>query len=549
MLEKLVTASRSDVGRSRSENQDAWREASNALGERLLVLADGMGGHRGGGEASRMCVQTIEARFLEQHDPVEVRLRRGIEEANSDILRRGLEDSELSGMGATCVVLVLCPDGQAWVAWAGDSRLYRLRAGKLEQLTEDHSLVGEWQKLGVLTPAQAASHPKRNELTRAIGVTREVEPEIRPLELRAGDRYLLCSDGLSGPVDEATLAQVLGAREPETAARALIDAANSRGGPDNVTVQIAWLPDDSPQALAEPAAPEPDPVPEPRLELGPIAAETGPGPRTSLELPVRPPPLAPLVPRAPARVASGRSAAAARPARLRALPVLRPHMPSLVGGVAIGLLLAAAAAAYLRWQADEPVPVPSAPIPAPAAPIPEPTAGPVAEPPPAPRAASPPAPGPRGSTAPRPAPAPAAPAAEPAPSFVIVGEVPETGAVRWVPVPEPVPTSAEFQLPEPVHAFLDAWLAALTADDAAAYASLGFRTGAAEFARTQASRESFRLTQVEIAPRSSPAQTYLRVVLSYAFQNGSGRFRTEDELRLILEPAAGGLHFSGYWQE
>ena len=100
-----------------------------------------------------------------------------------------------------------------------------------------------------------------------------------------------------------------------------------------------------------------------------------------------------------------------------------------------------------------------------------------------------------------------------------------------------------------MHAFLDAWLAALSADDAAAHAALGFPISAAEFARTESARESYRLVKAEVSPRSTPAQTYVRVVLSYAFHNGSGRFRTEDEVRLILEPAAGGLHFAGYWQE
>jgi protein phosphatase len=554
VLDKLVTASLSDVGRSRSENQDAWREAGNALGERLLVLADGMGGHRGGAEASRMCVETIEQRFLEQHDPVEVRLRRGIGEANADILRRGLEDSDLGGMGATCVALVLSPDGQGWVAWAGDSRLYRLRAGVLEQLTEDHSLVSEWQKLGVLTPAQAANHPKRNELTRAIGVTREVEPDLRSLELRAGDRYLLCSDGLSGVVDPATVQQLLGAHPPVTAAQNLIDCANARGGPDNVTVQIAWLPDASP--AVEAGGPEP--------EIGVLASAIGTPAEPSFELPVRPPPLPPLVPRsAPRSEGPGSveaqpqrpSHAAGRPRRPGAgLTGRSPlHAPSLVVGVLLGLVLALAASGYLRWQSrsvpalparevhvEEPEPDPAPPAEAqPAAQVPAPAEAPAPRPSRTAQA--------RGSA---PVQAPAAPSLPQRPGGIhVVGEVPQDGRVRWIPVPEPVPTSAEFALPAPVHAFLDAWLAALTADDPAAYAALGFRTGAAEFSRTQASRESYRLVHVEISPRSTPAQIYLRARLSYAFDNGSGRFRTEDELRLILESTASGLRFAGHWQE
>jgi protein phosphatase len=567
VLDELVTASLSDVGRSRSENQDAWREASNALGERLLVLADGMGGHRGGAEASRMCVETIEQRFLEQHDPVEVRLRRGIGEANADILRRGLEDSDLGGMGATCVALVLAPDGQGWVAWAGDSRLYRLRAGVLEQLTDDHSLVSEWQKLGVLTPAQAANHPKRNELTRAIGVTREVEPELRALEIEPGDRYLLCSDGLSSVVDPATVQQLLGVHPPTAAAQNLIDCANARGGPDNVTVQIAWLPDGSPPPLhaAEAIAPEPEREPE----IGVLASPIGTPAEPSFELPVRPLPLPPLVPRAPARA---EDFVDAEPAAQRSPPPLRPrpprvripprhplHAPSLVVGILIGLALASAASGYLRWResgasveaprAIERQPEKARPVEPPAAqahPVPQASAPAPPAPPSRPAAARAPA----ARTAPVPEQRPASPEPPPREGGIrVVGEVPEGGRVRWVPVSEPVPTSAEFPLPAAVHAFLDAWLAALSADDAAAHAALGFRTGAAEFARVQASRESYRLLEVEVSPRSTRAQTYLRVRLSYAFQNGSGRFRTEDELRLILEPTAAGLRFAGHWQE
>src|SRR5262249_53647768 len=151
---------------------------------------------------------------------------------------------------------------------------------------------------------------------------------------------------------------------------------------------------------------------------------------------------------------------------------------------------------------------------------------------PAPKATAP-APARRARTAPPAEPAPAQAAAAPAqpqtgPGFVIVGEVPQEGDVHWVPVPEPLPTSEALDLPPPIPAFLDAWLAALSRDDAAAHAALGFPTSAAEFARVEASRESYRLVAAEISPRSNASQTFLRVVLSYAFQNGSGRFRTED---------------------
>jgi protein phosphatase len=570
ILDKLVIASLSDVGRSRTENQDSFCEACNALGERLLVIADGMGGHRGGAEASRMCVQILEQRFLEQHDSIETRLRRGIDEANAEILRRGLEDSDLGGMGATCAALVLCPDGQAWIAWAGDSRVYRLRAQKFEQLSEDHSLVAEWQKLGVLTPAQASNHPKRNELTRAIGVTREVEPDLRTLELRAGDRFLLCSDGLSGVVDDATLAELLGSREPTAAARALVDLANSRGGPDNVTVQIAWLPDPAAAPASDPGRPaDTDPwadfdLSDPETGSAPeaVSDEVSQARQQSFELTSRAP-AAPQAQRAsaasvrpaaaepePAQARRATSASAAR--RVVSIERGRLHPPSLVAGVLLGIALALVARAYLDGQDAEPAQAP-APVPTAAEPA-APEAAAAAALPPEPTAERTPEPVPLAAEARRAA--PPADAAKPAPDRPAAKAErrtpPTPGSAepaRLVPVPEAVPTSAHFDVPEPVHRFLDAWLAALSADDATAHAALGFPTGASEFLRTQSSRESFRLVEVELSPRSHAQQTYLRVVLSYAFTNGAGRFRTEDELRMILDAGAEGLRFAGYWQE
>ena len=273
-LSKLVIASRSDVGRARSENQDAFGELTSSLGERLLVVADGMGGHQGGAQASRHCVNSMKRVFLELEDAPDDRLLRGLEEANADVYQAAADDEDLAGMGATLVALLLGTDGTGWVAWVGDSRLYRLRDGELAALTEDHSLVAQWVKLGVLTPEEAAEHPKRNELTRAVGVAPDVEADLLPVDLRPGDRYLLCSDGLCGVVDEARIAAALGDGEPESAAQALIDLANAAGGPDNVTVQIAWFRDD--EAPEEEAVEAPEPEPEAPLELATEAPEIAP---------------------------------------------------------------------------------------------------------------------------------------------------------------------------------------------------------------------------------------------------------------------------------
>lgn len=236
---RIQSAAQSDVGRTRSENQDAFGEFSKPSGERLFVVADGMGGHRGGATASRLCVAAIGQAFSDGSDPAEPRLRRGVELANVSVHAAAKNDSELSGMGTTVVALVLAPDGSGALGWVGDSRAYRFRDGALERLTTDHSVVGEMMRTGAITAEESESHPRRNELLRAIGPNAAVEPEMLALRHEPGDRFLLCSDGLWGLVPEAELATVLGNESPEHAVKKLIAMANERGGPDNVTVQIA----------------------------------------------------------------------------------------------------------------------------------------------------------------------------------------------------------------------------------------------------------------------------------------------------------------------
>jgi protein phosphatase len=232
----------SDVGRVRRENQDAFGEFSSSAGERLFVVADGMGGHRGGSTASRLCVEAI-GRAFEGPEPAETRLRRGFALANARIHEVAEADPELIGMGTTAVAVALSPDGSGALAWVGDSRVYRLRDGVLEQLSADHSIVGEMVRSGALTPEGAEAHPRRNELMRAIGPMQSVEAETRVLRHSNGDRFLLCTDGLWGPVPIAELAAVLGTETPELAVKTLVAKANERGGPDNVTALVASVGD------------------------------------------------------------------------------------------------------------------------------------------------------------------------------------------------------------------------------------------------------------------------------------------------------------------
>jgi protein phosphatase len=238
----IETASLTDVGRRRASNQDAFGELMAASGARLLVVADGMGGHAGGATASRVAVEIIEEVVGRSTEAPETLLRAALETANSRVHEEAQKDASLSGMGTTGVALLFQPDGSAWVAHVGDSRAYRLRDGKLEQLTPDHSLVAELERRGMITAEEAQAHPRRNEVLRSIGVEPEVEVDVAQVDARPGDQYLLCSDGLSGVVNDDEIAAELLRAPPEVAARRLVDAANERGGPDNITVQIARVP-------------------------------------------------------------------------------------------------------------------------------------------------------------------------------------------------------------------------------------------------------------------------------------------------------------------
>jgi len=268
-ITEIVTASLSDVGRTRSENQDACGEFRSAAGEHLLVVADGMGGHRGGATASRICVEAVGREFSSGAGTPEERLRRGLELANAEVRSAALADTELEGMGTTAVALHFNPDGAAWVAWVGDSRAYRFRHGALEALTEDHSLVAEWVRTGAMTPEQAEVSPRRSELLAAIGARDDVLVDIRSVEVLPADRFLLCSDGLCGVVPDVEIGAVLGFREAEMAARELVDKANGYGGPDNVTVQVVCVPGEATAADTAPRrVPDPSELPSSEATAG-----------------------------------------------------------------------------------------------------------------------------------------------------------------------------------------------------------------------------------------------------------------------------------------
>ena len=238
---------RTDVGLVRSENQDfaayttPREERGSNPGGRLLIVADGMGGHRGGATASRLATETVKRQYLESEtgDPAAA-LREALTRANARIHAEAQSNADLRGMGTTTSALVLRND-QAWFAHVGDSRIYRVRNGAIEQLTEDHSLVASMVREGLLTSKEAENHPRRNVLQRSMGVSEEVEIDIRgPFDLQIGDFFILCSDGLHGVVKEPELNEY--AELPlNDAADRYVKLALERGAPDNVTVLMARI--------------------------------------------------------------------------------------------------------------------------------------------------------------------------------------------------------------------------------------------------------------------------------------------------------------------
>jgi serine/threonine protein phosphatase PrpC len=236
MLRVAEHFERTDTGRQRRGNEDAFYARAP-----LFAVADGMGGAQAGEVASHLAVEVLEQGLPEGAGSVEERLRARVREANTRIMESAGADDARAGMGTTLTVAYVGEDDLT-VAHVGDSRLYRLRDGSFERLTDDHSLVEELVRQGKLTPEQADDHPQRSIITRALGAEEGVEADSRTWPGRDGDVYLICSDGLTSMIPEARVAEVLTAAPSLAAAgRALIDAANEAGGRDNITVVLFRL--------------------------------------------------------------------------------------------------------------------------------------------------------------------------------------------------------------------------------------------------------------------------------------------------------------------
>jgi len=231
----------SDVGRARSLNEDSWYG-----GERIYAVADGLGGHRAGEVASRMAVEMLAKLDRDPAGPdAGAQLVETVRAAGRAVADRSARDPETAGM-ATTVTAIAIDGGDAHLAHVGDSRCYLLRGEQMTLVSTDHTLVARMVDDGAITLEQAETHPQRSVLTRALGTDPDVDVDHQVIPLAHGDRVLLCSDGLSSVVPESEIAGLLASvRDGDDLCRALIDEANRRGGPDNITVVVLDVPADA----------------------------------------------------------------------------------------------------------------------------------------------------------------------------------------------------------------------------------------------------------------------------------------------------------------
>ncbi|MGE0610624.1 MAG: PP2C family serine/threonine-protein phosphatase, partial [Pirellulales bacterium] len=218
-----------------ASSEAAWRQRGH-----LFIVADGMGAHAAGELASKLAVDNIPHLYSKlASESTDIAIRKAIEQTNDKIHDRGQANAEFHGMGTTTSCLVLTKAG-AYIGHVGDSRIYRLRGNRLDQLTFDHSLVWEMRRAnGQFHNSEFGANLPKNIITRSLGPHAQVQVDVEgPFPLCVGDTFLLCSDGLTGPVKNEELALIIGCLPPDDAARMLVDLANLRGGPDNITVEV-----------------------------------------------------------------------------------------------------------------------------------------------------------------------------------------------------------------------------------------------------------------------------------------------------------------------
>ena len=245
MAKNFETSLYSHVGMKRKQNQDSAK-INEELG--LFILADGMGGHKGGEIASHLCVEKVNeycALNPAQNDTA-LLLRQGLLQANQAIFEHAMTTPELHGMGTTATVLKLSDDGTAHIAQVGDSRCYYWNSQGIWQLTQDHSLVQEKLRAGLITREQIKIDEMKNVITRSVGYEPNINVDSYTFATKPGDGFLLCSDGLSNPVSDALMFDILdeslhSGLDLNDITKRLVDAANQRGGDDNVTVILVRL--------------------------------------------------------------------------------------------------------------------------------------------------------------------------------------------------------------------------------------------------------------------------------------------------------------------
>jgi serine/threonine protein phosphatase PrpC len=321
-----------DIGQVREGNEDAL-----LVNDPLYAVADGMGGHRGGEVASNLALQTVQQMFSERQGT----LTEQVEQANRAVFERSQSDRDVSGMGTT-LTAALIEDAAVRLAHVGDSRAYLFRAGTLQLLTEDHTLVHRMVVEGEISESEAENHPHRSILTRALGVDGDIQVDEKTIEVQDGDRLLLCTDGLTGMISDDQIVSVLqDVQDPQEAVDRLVRAANRAGGIDNITAVIIDFTDDGRRDGAgtkEAAQPHAPTMQHPT----PTTAPPPPPERTDITI-VRPIPEPPAKDRA--RATAG---VTSRPATTR--PPGRPSARSSTArklGIGTGVVLAVAVLGFV----------------------------------------------------------------------------------------------------------------------------------------------------------------------------------------------------------
>ena len=233
----MAATMRTDIGKKRKQNEDAaWFDEKRGV----FVVADGMGGHLAGEVASGMAIDAVRKMAARHKKPSIDQIKKTVLGAHERIYRRAQGNAECAGMGTT--LSMLCRGaGYIYIAHVGDSRVYRLRGGRMEQLTQDHSLVGELVRAGILTAEEARTHPRRNIITRALGTEGDNTPDLLAADLQPGDRFLLCTDGFYRKMPQEMLRQAAQAKtraELDALLRSMCKTVQQRGERDNISAVL-----------------------------------------------------------------------------------------------------------------------------------------------------------------------------------------------------------------------------------------------------------------------------------------------------------------------